>query len=223
MPLINKVKNSGLSEPLPNDLVKMANDVRTGDSAVELLSVVDGFKSRIKEVLDEGGMLLDKELSDCEGMRVKLLTTVFFSKNLYDKTQYMNLWTQAPSSHLTATMRAELRNNRESFEKALATDSSLLNKLNVVKSITDLLSLPVDQIESIFAVKVATEDKPSSVSLIDDSDGVGVVGEHAIIQRFEGMLSRLKLLKKERNEFVLDLKTKVIFVFSYALSSLLGT
>ena len=50
---------------------KTIQGTELGNSSTdELLMVIDGAKRRVREMLDESGLLLDKEQHECEAMRV---------------------------------------------------------------------------------------------------------------------------------------------------------
>lgn len=53
--------------------VSSSESGQSGSSSAELLTVLEGLKSRIKEVLGDLGISLDQEHVDCEAMRVSSL------------------------------------------------------------------------------------------------------------------------------------------------------
>ncbi|KAJ3082965.1 bck1-like resistance to osmotic shock [Quaeritorhiza haematococci] len=218
IPTLDKLKKfvkgmSGLDEgfALPDQVRSWVATVRaeeggdggasnSGTSSDELLGVLDGLKKKVQGALDEVGLLLDKEQHDCEGMRVK----------------YMNQWKQEPSAKLTSHMRQDIRQHRESYEKALSTDQTLLARLKETRADIDILKRPIEEVESIFAERImgaaGTPNKPKSgPNLMDENvgeGGLGVLGEQLMFEKLDNILNRLRALKKERVGLVEELKAK---------------
>ncbi|KAI8919290.1 BRO1-like domain-containing protein [Powellomyces hirtus] len=190
---------------VPDEIFRFASDVQASDTAgkraEELLELLDGFKRKVREVLDEMGFSLDKEQHECEAMRAK----------------FNELWSQEPSGQLTSRMREEIRQHRDSFEKAMGTDGVLQGNLEESKSIIDILRRPRDGIEASFAERLSTSGSAKRGSqianLIDGTDdgsaGLGILNEQIMIEKMDGLLSRLRSLKKERSDLVEELKTKL--------------
>ncbi|KAJ3172308.1 bck1-like resistance to osmotic shock [Irineochytrium annulatum] len=183
-----------------------SEETQRGTSTDEILGALDGMKKRVKDQLDEIGVLLDREQYECEQQRIK----------------YMNQWTQEPSAKLTSQIRLDIRQNRESFEKALATDQALVARLNDVRRETAVLGRPLEEIESIFAERVMQATPPPDKSpkvgnLLEDipgstgsvNGGLGVLEEQIILEKIDNMMSRLRGLKNERVAAVAELKAKV--------------
>ncbi|KAJ3284601.1 bck1-like resistance to osmotic shock [Borealophlyctis nickersoniae] len=207
------VKGSGgydQGAAMPSDVVQWCTAVRNeeigaGSSVAEMISNLDGLKQRVKETLDEVGLLLDKEQHDCEGMRVK----------------YMDQWAQEPSAKLTSQIRQDIRQHRESFEKACATDQALFSRLNESKRDIDTLKRPLEEVQSIFAERVVAATSPQAarkepVANLIDADGPGSPGnglgqldEQILVEKLDGILQRLRALKKERGNVLEELKTKL--------------
>ncbi|KAJ3131109.1 bck1-like resistance to osmotic shock [Physocladia obscura] len=173
-----------------------------GSGTDELLGVIEGLKGKIKTILDEVCLLLDKEQHECENMRVK----------------YMNVWTQEPSTQLTFQIRQDIRSHRESFEKAQETDKGVLIRLNECRRDIAILSRPIDEVESIFIELIRSGSVPKKPevavgSLIDgipDSNGgLDQLGEQIVIEKLDGMIHQLRKLKTERASTILELKSKV--------------
>ncbi|RKO91970.1 BRO1-like domain-containing protein [Blyttiomyces helicus] len=182
--------------------VRSEEDGGSGEATEQLLGAVDGLKGRVREMLDEVGLFLDKEQHECEGMRVK----------------YAEKWTQEPSSKLTSQIRAGIRQHRDSFEKALSTDQALLSWLNESKPDIEILKRPIDEVESIFAERIleagpASRKSKNVANLIDDvggsENGLGVLEEQIVIEKLDGILTRLRALKKERTDVLEELKTRL--------------
>ncbi|KAI9333947.1 BRO1-like domain-containing protein [Zopfochytrium polystomum] len=188
---------------LPSELSSWSNAIREqesqrGTSTDELLGIVDDLKAKLKDRLDEVGLMLDKEQLDCENLRVK----------------YMDRWTMEPSVKMTSQIRQDLRHHRESFEKAKVTDQGLLSRLNDCRQDVSLLSRPIDEVESLFAEMVLsaaplTKADPSVGNLIDGPlDGLGQLGEQIVLEKIDNMLGRLRALKVDRAKLITDLKAK---------------
>ncbi|KAJ3225504.1 bck1-like resistance to osmotic shock [Clydaea vesicula] len=188
--LKNGMDNYGLH--LPNEALGWCSKVR-GEGAAnidELAGVVEVLKKRIAETMDECGLQLDKEQHDCETLRSK----------------YLDKWTQPVSATLTSKMRQDLNQNRNTFEKAKSTDSQLFSRILDSQPVIDILKRPIEEVEAVFASKVL-EQKESSTLI--DGDGFNVLGEQVMIEKLEGLVHRLQLLKKERNEVLNELKEKI--------------
>lgn len=117
----------------------------------------------------------------------------------------------------TAKIRDDVRQHREAYDKAIATDLTLMSGLEESKSNIDILKRQLEDVESIFVERLmfSTSSRKSSKvgSLIDDtvdgSGGFGVLNEQILIEKMDGLLSRLRSLKKERADVLQELKTKV--------------
>ncbi|KAI8621903.1 BRO1-like domain-containing protein [Chytriomyces sp. MP71] len=181
-----------------------SQEIGRGTGTDELLGVLENLKTKIRGTLDDTGLMLDKEQHECENMRVK----------------YMNSWTQEPSVKLTAQIRHDIRSHRESFDKAAATDQSLLARLNDCRRDVAIMSRPLEEVHSVFAEMiraVATLKKPDVAvgNLIDedisspDGAGLGKLGEQITVEKLDGMIQRLRTLKTERATVLNELKAKV--------------
>ncbi|KAI9330202.1 BRO1-like domain-containing protein [Obelidium mucronatum] len=205
---VQDVMGSDESLELGQEVRTMCETIRSqeigrGTGTDELLGVLEGLKAKIKGTLDEIGLMLDKEQHECETLRVK----------------YMNSWNQEPSVKLTAQIRHDIRVHRESFEKALATDQTLLVRLNECRRDVATMSRPLDEVQSIFAelIRAVATLKKSDVAvgnLIDDGpgtsgEGLGKLGEQIIVEKLDGMIQQLRKLKTERATAFAELKTKV--------------
>ncbi|KAJ3411416.1 bck1-like resistance to osmotic shock [Chytridiales sp. JEL 0842] len=174
-----------------------------GTSTDEVLGMLEGMKVKIRESLDEIGLMLDKEQHECENMRVK----------------YIDRWPQEPSAKLTSQIRHDIRQHRESFEKAMSTDHSLVARLNECRRDVSLLCRPLDEVESIFAEKLMAAapapKKDSNVGNLLDAetttpeDGFGILNEQVLLEKMDNVLNRLKSLKAERTQVLTDLKAKI--------------
>ncbi|KAI8918833.1 BRO1-like domain-containing protein [Entophlyctis helioformis] len=211
------------SMPLPEEIVNVAVTVASEEqdrTKIEYLaSMVDGLKPKIRGVLDEVTLLLDKEQHDCENLRVK----------------YMDQWTMEPSFKLTTGMRTDIRTQRESLEKAGETDKGVQHRAKELKPFLALFTRPLADVETHFAETIyrsapLSRREDRRMSLLDENvdaatsssrasgrtsvasngsasgDGLGVLGEQIVIEKIDGILGRLRSLKHERSELVEELK-----------------
>ncbi|KNC98241.1 uncharacterized protein SPPG_06641 [Spizellomyces punctatus DAOM BR117] len=172
----------------------------SGTQTDEVLGLLEGFKKKVRELLDEIGLLLDKEQHECETMRVK----------------FVERWTQEPSAQLTSRIREDVRQHRDSFEKALATDGALMAGLEESRMNIDILKRRSEDVEAIFVERLITAaptKKDNVANLLDENvdggAGFGVLNEQILIEKMDGLLSRLRTLKKERNDLIDELKAKL--------------
>lgn len=121
---------------------------------------------------------------------------------------------------MTKTLRDDIKKNKEAFEKANETDSLLLSRLAEGKVIVEILRKSQDEVAALFAVQISSGLTGSgnatvpAKSLIDDlggieNGGLGALGEQVIVEKLDGMLSRLRAIKKERQDVIDDLKKRV--------------
>ncbi|KAI8847540.1 BRO1-like domain-containing protein [Chytridium lagenaria] len=184
---------------LPQDIANFVQEVRSEESqrsssTDELLAHLTSLKKQANDQMDEVGLLLDKEQFECEQQRAK----------------YNEQWTQEPSSKMTAQIRQDVRQNRESFDKAVRTDEALYGRIAEAKREINIIRRPLDEVESIFAemILAAAPDKfQSAGSLIDEMPSGG--DEIASIEKIENMLAQLRNLKTQRGNLVAELKTKI--------------
>ncbi|KAI9095615.1 BRO1-like domain-containing protein [Phlyctochytrium arcticum] len=205
---LSKRSSSGVdSVPLPEQVRKWSQLVReaeqTGHPTDELVNLIVSVKRKVQEVLNETGLLLDKEQHETETMRSK----------------FGEQWTQEPSVKLTSRFRDDIRQHRESFEKAMSTDGALISGLDVSRSVIDMLRQHPDKVEISFAERVIASAPNNTAgtpigNLIDEtvdggSGGFGVLNEQILIEKMDGLLSRLRTLKRERHDLIDELKAKL--------------
>ncbi|KAJ3219416.1 bck1-like resistance to osmotic shock [Dinochytrium kinnereticum] len=202
-----KKGSSGVDDTLrlPQEIVNMVDEIRSEESqrssaTDEMLGVLEGLKKQARDQLDEIGLLLDKEQFECEQQRAK----------------YMEQWTQEPSTKLTSQIRQDVRQNRDSYEKAAMTDQSLYGRISESKRESNILRRPLEEVESIFAELVMSAapgaEKPPNVgNLIDDipGSGQGALEEQVAVEKIENMLAQLRNLKSQRGNVVSELKAKI--------------
>ena len=230
IPTIDKLKRHikggggfGDGGRLPDEVIRWQEEVSreerggTGNSIDEMVAALEGLKQRVRSDLDETGLMLDREQHECEGMRVSAssLAMAFCCTYFVVKVKYMDQWTQEPSAKLNSHVRQDIRQNRESFEKALSTDQALFARINESKRDVAILKRSIEDVESIFAEQTiaAGPRKEPQVNLIDadttGSGGLGQLGEQVLLEKIDGILLRLRALKKERSGTLEELKSKV--------------
>jgi hypothetical protein len=167
-------------------------------------------KISVLSTLDQCSKQLDMEESVCEKMRSK----------------YGADWTQQPSSRLTSTLRSDIRNYRDTIDKASLSDSQLLvTSRQHEADFEEMCSAGEnDEADILFQRamikagakhgKVRNEQgSPYSPapegSLLDTDYGEGGVSVVDQIAKVEELLRKLNLVKRERAQILKDLKDKV--------------
>jgi hypothetical protein len=156
-------------------------------------------KQHVNTLLEECVKSLDMEESVCEKMRSK----------------YGDDWTQQPSSRLTATLRADIKNYRQAIEEASTSDAQLYSTLRQNESDFDEMRSAGETDEAdilyqralIKAGAAKGKGEQSETLLDDDFDSGPSVAEQ--IASIEELLKKLRLIKKEREQVLKDLKEKV--------------
>ncbi|KAK4629512.1 Vacuolar protein-sorting protein bro1 [Fulvia fulva] len=163
-------------------------------------------KQNIMSTLDSSMKQLDMEESVCEKMRSK----------------YGSDWTQQPSSRLTQTLRTDARSYRAAVEEASTSDAQLYSTFRQHESDLDEMRSAgeTDEADVLYqrAMTKAGAGKRGVTSpgageegnLLDDDfadDSRQSVAEQ--IERVEGLISKLQLVKRERAQVLKDLKEKI--------------
>ncbi|KIW05908.1 uncharacterized protein PV09_03102 [Verruconis gallopava] len=156
------------------------------------------IKQHVNELLENSMKSLDMEESVCEKMRSK----------------YGDEWTQQPSSRLTATLRADIKNYRQAIEEASTSDAQLYSTLRQNESDFDEMRSAGETDEAdilyqralIKAGAAKIKGDASETLLDEDFDSGPSVAEQ--IAAIEELLKKLRGLKKEREQVLKDLKEK---------------
>jgi hypothetical protein len=159
-------------------------------------------KQQVNTLLEESMKSLDMEESVCEKMRSK----------------YGEDWTQQPSSRLTATLRSDIRNYRQAIEEASTSDAQLYSTFRQYESDFDEMRSAgeVDEADVLYqrgmlkagAGKGKGKSPTSPENLLDeDFDSGPSVAEQ--IENIDDLMKKLKLIKREREQVLKDLKDKV--------------
>jgi hypothetical protein len=159
-------------------------------------------KQQVNTLLEESMKSLDMEESVCEKMRSK----------------YGEDWTQQPSSRLTATLRSDIRNYRQAIEEASTSDAQLYSTFRQYESDFDEMRSAgeVDEADVLYqrgmlkagAGKGKGKSPTSPENLLDeDFDSGPSVAEQ--IENIDDRMKKLKLIKREREQVLKDLKDKV--------------
>ncbi|KAI9019756.1 BRO1-like domain-containing protein [Hyaloraphidium curvatum] len=193
---------------LPSEIRNWCQDIggsesgRAGDSMDELLTVLDGLKSRARETLTSVGVTLDEEARECESMRLKFAD-----------------WPQEPSLRLTTGIRNEVKRHRETLEQAAETDRQLVQRIQELKPDLATLKRPYEEVEAISVQVVSTGDPKQGASVpvanlieedVKSDAGLGALGEQLLIEKMDNLLARIRQLKKERQETFEEFRTKLL-------------
>lgn len=173
------------------------------------MKAFDGLQKHKAEVmaqLDSCSTQLDQEESICEKMR---------SKHGAD-------WSQQPSGRLNTTLRGDIRTYRDTVHEASASDSQLLSTLRQYESDFEEMRSAgeTDEADVLFQramIKAGSKhgkgknglNSPEG-SLLDDVEDEGNLSVSDQIAKFESILKKLNLLKRERSQVLKDLKENVI-------------
>lgn len=163
-------------------------------------------KAAVNALLDQSVKSLDMEESLCEKMRSK----------------YGDDWTQQPSSRLTATLRSDIKNYRQAIEEASTSDAQLYSTYRQFDADFEEMRSAgeTDEADVLYQrgmIKAgAARSKSKGVgspggnegNLLDEDFEQGPsVAEQ--IANIEELMKKLKLVKKEREQVLKDLKEKV--------------
>jgi ALIX V-shaped domain binding to HIV/BRO1-like domain len=161
-------------------------------------------KQQVSKLLDDSQLRLDQEESVCEKMRSK----------------YGDDWSQQPSLRLTSTMRNDVRNYKAAVEEASTSDARLYATFRASDSDFEEMRSAgeTDEADVLYkramikagAAKIGN-GRPGGANegnlLDDDFDGGPSVTDQ--IANIEDIMKRLKLIRKEREQVLKDLKDKV--------------
>lgn len=190
-----------------HDFRKWCEELAGHSSFTEAFEQLSKDKTSVAKMLDESTKNLDMEESVCEKMRIK----------------YGDDWTQQPSSRLTATLRTDIRNYRIAMDDASTSDTQLYGTFRQFEGDFEEMRSAgeTDEADILYQramIKAgASKGKGTSrdgkeVNLLDedfDEEGLSVAEQIASI---EELMRKLKLVKKEREQVLKDLKEKVGFV-----------
>jgi hypothetical protein len=174
---------------------------------IPVFEVLRTSKTTVLSILDDASKQLDMEESVCEKMRSK----------------YGADWTQQPSSRLTATLRGDARNYRSAVEEASTSDAQLYATFRQHESDMDEMRSAgeTDEADVLYQramLKASAGKKAAGASGTSGQDG-DLLGEDfddearqsisEQVERVEGLLQKLNLVKRERAQVLKDLKEKV--------------
>lgn len=161
-------------------------------------------KGKILNILDGCMKQLDMEESVCEKMRSK----------------YGAEWTQQPSSRLTQTLRTDSRSYRAAVEEASTSDAQLYASFRQYEGDMEEMRSAgeTDEADVLYqramikvgAGKKGAHSPAEEGNLLDhdfESDERESVAEQ--LERVEGMMRTLQLVKRDRTQMLKDLKEKV--------------
>jgi hypothetical protein len=174
---------------------ELAGHAPFGDTFDEL----NRHKQAIKTMLEECQGRLDQEELVCEKMRNK----------------YGDEWTQQPSSRLTSTMRSDVRNYKAAIDEAATSDARLYgtfrnfeNDFDEMRSAGETDEADVLYTRAMIQVGATKGKSREEGNLLDDdfNGGPSVADQ---IANVEELMKKLRLVKKEREQVMKDLREKV--------------
>ncbi|CAK7268366.1 bck1-like resistance to osmotic shock [Sporothrix epigloea] len=200
-----EVLKGGLDqEVLPDeDFRTWCVDVADHENPGAIFDLLRRQRDAIFGILDRSAKQLDMEESVCEKMRSK----------------YESEWTQQPSSRLTTTLRGDIKSYRDALDAAGNSDGLLATKLRQNSNEIDEMRTAAQhgEIDALFQRVLAKvrgksgrqTTSPGEGNLLDTDfeDGNPSVPEQ--ISVVDEILTKLNLVKKERNQVLKDLKDKV--------------
>ncbi|KAI8074790.1 BRO1-like domain-containing protein [Gongronella butleri] len=180
----------------PDTVNKIATDIHlqeTNDRVVTLWDTHDALFRKNTTYIDQLALALDKEMSQCENMRVK----------------YGEEWTQEPSSSAASQYRQDLKNHRAALGTAQASDEKIRRQWAGLAADVDLLKQGADStlLETLFTDALAPSlAKPND--LLGDLHVVGNKELEQKIARVDALMEKLDKLQKDRESTLDDLKEK---------------
>ncbi|KAE9984439.1 hypothetical protein EG328_008738 [Venturia inaequalis] len=183
------------------DFRKWCDEVAGHEGFSQSFEELGRNKQQVNTLLEESMKSLDMEESVCEKMRSK----------------YGDDWTQQPSSRLTATLRSDIRNYRQAIEEASTSDAQLYSTFRQYESDFDEMRSAgqVDEADVLYqrgmlkagAGKGKGKSPASPENLLDeDFDSGPSVAEQ--IENIDELMKKLKMIKKEREQVLRDMKDK---------------
>ncbi|KAK9765041.1 bck1-like resistance to osmotic shock [Basidiobolus ranarum] len=156
-----------------------------------LIITMEGLQGKAKELLRGVDITLDREQRESEAMRIK----------------FGDLWTQPPLDTLTVSFRQDIHTYRESLDKSLASDTTLISRFEAIHHYIDALREGEysDKLKQMFHEAIV------GVAESDQNDGSTSNNDivESIIKKIEESIEKLNKFKKERREIVENLKIKV--------------
>ncbi|KAJ9050398.1 bck1-like resistance to osmotic shock [Entomophthora muscae] len=185
-----------LTQP-PHEILQAANQIYRIEANSQplnaLLASLRSANASHRNALEDAVTYLDEEFAASENLRA----------------QHREAWKQTPSTTAANSLRQEIRSRRELLDKALQSDEGLVSRFNAYRDEFDILKANPerDQIGTALAegMASASQNTTESTSLVDVKKEDSLPG---IIESIEDCLSRLSLLKKERNDMLHDLKER---------------
>lgn len=190
---------------LDPEFSKWCEDLAGHEPFAQAFEQLSKDKTSVNALLDQSIKALDMEESVCEKMRSK----------------YGDDWTQQPSSRLTTTLRSDIKNYRQAIEEASISDAQLYSTYRQFDvDFEEMRSAgeteEADVLYQRAMIKAgAARSKGKSVNspgnegnLLDEDfeQGPSVADQ---IANIEELIKKLKLVKKEREQVLKDLKEKV--------------
>jgi BRO1-like domain/ALIX V-shaped domain binding to HIV len=182
-------------DEIPLDVRRFREDITVieeREGVETLLKRLGEMKESVRVELDTTAQDLDAESQECEAMRVK----------------YAHLFTQAPSSGLTKSLRADLKSHLQAHDAAGESDGQVQALWNSVKD--DVRLLISDDVENVFKDSARGHDRRESLLDLDtDKDDAEKAKIARLVEDLDERLGRLNKIERERDQTLKDLKEKV--------------
>jgi hypothetical protein len=157
----------------------------------DLILKLSSLKSTMQRDFDAIMSTLNTEQQSCEALRGK----------------YLHKWTMEPSHIKSGGFQTNWNTYNGQLQRAIGVDAKLLSRVDQISKFRTLFKLSFDQISKEFSKQL----KGSNENLIDDDPqlGMDVLGDQVLVEKIEGMLNSLNILKRDRGGLLLDLKKMV--------------
>jgi hypothetical protein len=182
-------------DEIPLDVRRFREDITVieeREGVETLLKRLEEMKESVRVELDTTAQDLDAESQECEAMRVK----------------YAHLFTQAPSSGMTKSLRADLKSHLQAHDAAGESDGQVQTLWSSVKD--DVRLLISDDVENVFKDSARGHDRRESLLDLDtDKDDAEKAKLARLVEDLDERLGRLNKIERERDQTLKDLKEKV--------------
>lgn len=186
-------KDDQIPESLINAIQAFIAEDNGQDIDSLILKIAD-FKLKIRGKLDQIMSGLNSEQQACENFRSK----------------YLDKWTQDPSSRSTGLIIANWKKYHSQLQEAADLDRKVLEKIDEISKFRKLLKNPITRICEEFSKEILSGSE-SPQSLLDDDfkSDADFLSDRMLIEKIEELLNTLKVLRKERDDALSELKKMV--------------
>lgn len=170
-----------------------------GSGAIDdALGKVYRSREQARRDLDEAARILDEEAAQCEKLRVR----------------HGDRWSQAPSGLESKSLRTDLKNNREALRQATGNDEAIEQLWRQSEPTIRILLGGREALDTAFAEALSGQSANSGAELVDlledDTSSDAQKDElRSKVARIESNLSHLHRLKKDRNDALIELRSKI--------------